>query len=262
MFTLDELIQGRKLIPVTWVIESNHNRQRSPSNHPGIDLDCFNNNSNVNDAFWFDTLPQSHDNLASSFPFPSEDEAFLSYTTILDGEAGGYDNDLTSTNFEVLPQQQPQFASGCSTNSFVSSHSQTSIGNDSHANDNQPLNQHLPICEGDQVAQISPSSTRSLPSSNEVLPPSTLPLPASVPTTSPPDDSSPPSDPQARKRHLNTLAARRCRQRRTDKTQNLAGELKETQVERDKLKLQVAQMEGEMRVLRQMLSLRTSSGAS
>ena len=61
-----------------------------------------------------------------------------------------------------------------------------------------------------------------------------------------------------RKRNLNTLAARRYRQRRTDETQSLAAELKETQVERDGLKILVARLEGEINGLRQTLRVQAS----
>ena len=64
------------------------------------------------------------------------------------------------------------------------------------------------------------------------------------------------TDSGIRKRNLNTAAARRYRQRRTDETQKLAVELKETQHERDSLKVLVARLEGELKGLRQTLRMR------
>ena len=60
-------------------------------------------------------------------------------------------------------------------------------------------------------------------------------------------------DARVRKRDLNTQAARRYRQRRTDEKDRLASELKETQVERDSLKVKVARLEGELEAMKQML---------
>ncbi|KAH6718442.1 hypothetical protein DL95DRAFT_280097, partial [Leptodontidium sp. 2 PMI_412] len=52
------------------------------------------------------------------------------------------------------------------------------------------------------------------------------------------------------KRTLNTLAARRYRQKRVDQVSSLETSLKETQDERDELKLKVARLEAEVEVLR------------
>ena len=64
------------------------------------------------------------------------------------------------------------------------------------------------------------------------------------------------TDSGIRKRNLNTVAARRYRQRRTDETQKLAVELTETQRERDSLKILVARLEGELKGLQQSLGVR------
>lgn len=67
--------------------------------------------------------------------------------------------------------------------------------------------------------------------------------------------ASPASDSTARieKRKLNTLSARRYRQRRLDRMSELEAELREAQSERDALKVRVAELEGETKVLREML---------
>jgi hypothetical protein len=55
------------------------------------------------------------------------------------------------------------------------------------------------------------------------------------------------------KRKQNTLAARRYRQKRVDQMAGLESALKETQSERDDLKVRVARLEGEVETLRQLL---------
>ena len=55
------------------------------------------------------------------------------------------------------------------------------------------------------------------------------------------------------KRKQNTLAARRYRQKRVDQMSSLESALKETQSERDALKVRVARLEGEVETLRQLL---------
>jgi len=58
---------------------------------------------------------------------------------------------------------------------------------------------------------------------------------------------------KVQKRTLNTLAARRYRQKRVDQVSALEDALKETQAERDALKVRVARLEGEVEVLRGLL---------
>jgi hypothetical protein len=56
------------------------------------------------------------------------------------------------------------------------------------------------------------------------------------------------------KRKLNTLAARRYRQKRVDQMSSLESALKEVERERDALKVRVAKLEGETEILKQLLS--------
>ncbi|KAF2002330.1 hypothetical protein P154DRAFT_574268 [Amniculicola lignicola CBS 123094] len=70
-------------------------------------------------------------------------------------------------------------------------------------------------------------------------------------TGSHPGDSS-----RIEKRKQNTLAARRYRQKRVDQMAGLETTLKETQSERDALKVRVARLEGEVETLRQLLKSR------
>jgi hypothetical protein len=75
-----------------------------------------------------------------------------------------------------------------------------------------------------------------------------------TPTKSPPKSSkSTNSEDKVTKRTLNTLAARRYRQRRVDQMADLEGVLKATQSERDELKVRVARVEGELAALKALL---------
>ncbi|KAF2489100.1 hypothetical protein BU16DRAFT_427686, partial [Lophium mytilinum] len=55
------------------------------------------------------------------------------------------------------------------------------------------------------------------------------------------------------KRKQNTLAARRYRQKRVDQMKQLEDALRETERERDALKVRVARLEGETETLKNML---------
>lgn len=61
------------------------------------------------------------------------------------------------------------------------------------------------------------------------------------------------SNTRIEKRKQNTLAARRYRQKRVDQMSSLESALKETQTERDDLKVRVARLEGEVETLRELL---------
>ncbi|RDL29952.1 uncharacterized protein BP5553_10579 [Venustampulla echinocandica] len=72
---------------------------------------------------------------------------------------------------------------------------------------------------------------------------------ALTPMSKPPPSSSS----RVEKRTKNTLAARRYRQKRVDQINDLEVALKDTQMERDVLKVRVARLEGEAEALRQIL---------
>ena len=90
------------------------------------------------------------------------------------------------------------------------------------------------------VPQPSPTNASSTSS------PKKLPKTPSVTSTST-------SASRIEKRRANTLAARRYRQARLDEVSNLKAELKETQLERDALKVQVAKLQGETQVLKDLV---------
>ncbi|CAL3973007.1 unnamed protein product [Diplocarpon coronariae] len=76
------------------------------------------------------------------------------------------------------------------------------------------------------------------------------PTPRSTRHTRSPDSNLRPETSKIHKRTLNTLAARRYRQRRVDQVSLLETSLKATREERDELRLMVARLEAEVGVLR------------
>ncbi|KAJ5210811.1 hypothetical protein N7472_000950 [Penicillium cf. griseofulvum] len=81
---------------------------------------------------------------------------------------------------------------------------------------------------------------------------STVPT-ASLSASSSPSESSKDSSDRASKTRLNTLAARRYRQRRVNRTHELEAELEAIKQERDELKLRVSKLEGEANALKVLL---------
>lgn len=90
---------------------------------------------------------------------------------------------------------------------------------------------------------ISPGSPPHVPTTTSTVSPSSV---MSTGSNSQPNSA-------IRKRKLNTLAARRYRQKRVDQVTELETALKNTQRERDDLSVRVARLEGELGALRQML---------
>lgn len=80
------------------------------------------------------------------------------------------------------------------------------------------------------------------------------PMPAVSSTTSSRAAAPPKEAPnRVKKRELNTLAARRYRQRRVDRMNQLEEELEAIKRERDELKMRVSKLEGETEALRSMV---------
>lgn len=57
------------------------------------------------------------------------------------------------------------------------------------------------------------------------------------------------------KRQRNNLAAKRYRQKKVDRIEELEGEVKDISKERDELKLEVARKDAEIKALREMLEM-------
>ncbi|KAJ5670403.1 bZIP transcription factor bZIP-1 [Penicillium maclennaniae] len=81
----------------------------------------------------------------------------------------------------------------------------------------------------------------------------------SSPTTSQGDDVLGRVDSsRVEKRRLNTLAARRCRQRRLDRVKSLEDELEAMRKERDELRLRCSKLEGETEALKGLLTRKSN----
>ena len=93
---------------------------------------------------------------------------------------------------------------------------------------------------GDSNSPIDSSFTPSPPTSSNT-------------SSRPPPKSTHQSKDKVTKRTLNTLAARRYRQKRVDQMSDLETVLKETQSERDELKVRVARLEGELEAIKGLL---------
>jgi Basic region leucine zipper len=124
------------------------------------------------------------------------------------------------------------------------------ISSDSHFQQNNPT---VPS------ASITATSSDSRPSTSQ---PTTIHQPRSHPSRSKPSPNHPspssstsPTSPSSKvhKRTLNTLAARRYRQKRVDQMAELEQKLKESEKEKEELQMRVARLEGEVEVLRGLL---------
>ncbi|OGE46705.1 hypothetical protein PENARI_c118G11162 [Penicillium arizonense] len=101
----------------------------------------------------------------------------------------------------------------------------------------------------EELAFITPSMLTPRDNLN-VSDSSTVPPTPSPSASSSPSESSKDSSDRASRRRLNTLAARRYRQRRVDRTHELEAELDAIKQERDALKMRVSKLEGEANVLK------------
>ncbi|CAG7989819.1 unnamed protein product [Penicillium nalgiovense] len=108
-------------------------------------------------------------------------------------------------------------------------------------------------------ASLDPSSANSLDGHSHPSPISPFPAPVSAslssPSTSQGDDTlSRVDSSRVEKRKLNTLAARRCRQRRVDRMKELEAELEKVRKERDDWRLRCSKLEGETDALKGLLT--------
>ncbi len=138
----------------------------------------------------------------------------------------------SSQQFFDNPSIAPGPSLGPSKTSSKSRSDVSSVSNDSP--ENRLLgDDFLSFDAADSVTPISASSSRS--PANRI--------------SSPSDNNST----RIKKRTLNTLAARRYRQKRVDQMAGLEITLKETETERDELKIKVARLEAEVEVLRRLV---------
>ncbi|KAF7180249.1 hypothetical protein CNMCM7691_009416 [Aspergillus felis] len=113
------------------------------------------------------------------------------------------------------------------------------------------VNDSLPFLDIDSSG--TDSDTQINQGQLPLLMPASRPPPVSI-TASTSKDNPPKETPnRVSKRQLNTLAARRYRQRRVDRMNELEAELEKVKRERDELKMRVSKLEGETDALRGLL---------
>ncbi|KUJ09792.1 uncharacterized protein LY89DRAFT_690204 [Mollisia scopiformis] len=114
------------------------------------------------------------------------------------------------------------------------------------------------------VSSVSNGSPETRSLDDDLLALDTINPKNSPSSKSPANRVSPPSDhsSKVKKRTLNTLAARRYRQKRVDQMQGLETVLKDTESERDELKIKVARLEAEVEVLRRLIESGNSNSSS
>ncbi|KAI1382834.1 uncharacterized protein F4822DRAFT_98140 [Hypoxylon trugodes] len=107
---------------------------------------------------------------------------------------------------------------------------------------------------------MQPPESEAGPSEESYSPP--IPQASSSQTQTPQTKGrSPPTDPvTALKRQRNNVAARKYRQKRIDRINELEGELQSVKQERDDLKLRLARQEAEAAALRSMLQMNSGKG--
>jgi hypothetical protein len=101
----------------------------------------------------------------------------------------------------------------------------------------------------------NPRPALSQPTTTTLQPQPQPPRPKPSTTHTSPSSSTSPASPSSKvhKRTLNTLAARRYRQKRVDQMAELEQKLRESEKEKEELQMRVARLEGEVEVLRGLL---------
>jgi len=104
-------------------------------------------------------------------------------------------------------------------------------------------------------SNLRPSPQQSITSSSQPPQQQQQSRSKSSTTHASPSSSASPTSPNSKvhKRTLNTLAARRYRQKRVDQMSELEQKLKESEKEKEELQMRVARLEGEVEVLRGLL---------
>ncbi|TGO72306.1 hypothetical protein BELL_0469g00030 [Botrytis elliptica] len=163
-------------------------------------------------------------------------------------------------SFEFLTWNDPSIGGHLSLDSSFPIAAGASIGNDNFLGQSDVgsidnMSQSHSFLDNQTHRAISTdqsSPTSSNPKSTSSPTHSSPPSPPSPKTQTPTSSSSTIS--RVEKRKLNTLAARRYRQKRVDQMSSLEAALKEVERERDALKVRVAKLEGETDILKSLLS--------
>jgi len=246
---------------------ANHNSNLLPSNHlgpelsNGYDYSCFNL---CDSTLWPDSIGSSFTSLQGDTsladfpdlqaPFVQSEDWFGFPTSGVDDLASGAPGVMLFNDiYDPYPGSQFPLDLPLSTDSIMTTTTNTGTSNHSGASssihlspeihssnispqDSFPQDDFLPLEQDHDFSQHSQSPNSSSPTST------------STKTQSNPS--------RARKRTLNTLAARRYRQKRVDQVAGLEIALKESEAEKDSLKIRVAKLEAEVEVLRGLIAPR------
>jgi hypothetical protein len=101
------------------------------------------------------------------------------------------------------------------------------------------------------------NSSSATPSSSDLLDDLLSPMPHPINSKKSKRESPPTETESALKRQRNTLAARKYRQKKLDRIQELEDALREVTSERDDLKLRLARQEAETAAIKEMIRLRS-----
>ncbi|KFX97134.1 hypothetical protein V490_02941 [Pseudogymnoascus sp. VKM F-3557] len=234
--TADLLYAPSQLLDPVYSDTSSFSFFQSP---PSEQADWFQNVNSVTDG---DLVPQP------GYHVSFDDQAFHDPASSIDPFA--FDGGATYQSITSTPHNQNGLDTPPEALSIFENLSE------SYSTSDNPLERQVSYTYQDDFSQRSLQTTAKSPSScsQSISPNSPAHIPTAKSTTSPGSTMSTTQPPSAiRKRKLNTLAARRYRQKRVDQVTELETALKNTQRERDDLSVRVARLEGELGALRQML---------
>jgi len=237
-----------------------------PSNHlgpelsNGYDYSCFNL---CDSTLWPDSIGSSFASLQGDTslpnfpglqaPFVQSEDWFGIPTSGVDDLASGAPGVMLFNDiYDPYPGSQFPLDVPLSTDSIMTT---THTGTSNHSGASSSV--HLsPETRSSNISPQDhfPQDDLFLSEQNHGLSPHSQSPNSSSPTSTSTKTQSNPS--RVRKRTLNTLAARRYRQKRVDQVAGLETALKESEAEKDNLKIRVAKLEAEVEVLRGLIAPR------
>jgi len=237
-----------------------------PSNHlgpelsNGYDYSCFNL---CDSTLWPDSIGSSFaslqaDTSLADFPdlqasFAQSEDWFGLPTSGVDDLASGAPSVMLFNDiYDPYPGSQFPLDVPLSTDSIMTT---TNTGTSNHSGASSSLHPSPEIHSSNISPQdyLPQDDFLPLERNHNLSPPSQSPNSSSPTSTSTKAQSNPS---RVRKRTLNTLAARRYRQKRVDQVAGLETALKESEAEKDSLKIRVAKLEAEVEVLRGLIAPR------
>jgi len=238
-------------------LPSNH---LGPESSNGYDYSCFNI---CDSTLWPDSIASSFASLQGDTsladfpdlqaPFVQSEDWFGLPTSVADDLASGAPGVMLFNDiYDPYPSSQFPLDVPLSTDSIMTT---TNTGTSNHSGASSSLHPSPEIHSSNISPQdyLPQDDFLPLERNHNLSPPSQSPNSSSPTSTSTKAQSNPS---RVRKRTLNTLAARRYRQKRVDQVAGLETALKESEAEKDSLKIRVAKLEAEVEVLRGLIAPR------